>query len=136
MTLQETAREWVKSVAGNHVGANIRRYQWSTYLGELRHNMLGAVSYLQPTEGTVVDANDQFTLVKTSANRFCVVLNALLSEPVTIGSKIGLSFYNLRRFDGSLADGSEDPSSDGCRSFMLTGAETHFPVKWEERYLG
>ncbi len=136
MSLQETAREWVKNVVGNHVGNNIRRYSWSTYLGELRHNMLGAVSYLQPIEGTVVDASDQFTLVKTSANKFCVILNALLSEPVVIGSKIGVKFYNLRRFDGSLADGGEDPSIDGCRSFMLTGSETLFPVKWEERYLG
>lgn len=136
MSLQEAAREWVKNVVGNHVGNNIRRYSWSTYLGELRHNMLGAVSYLQPIEGTVVDASQQFTLVKTSANKFCVILSALLSVPVEIGSKIAVHLYNLRRFDGTLADGSEDASVDGCRTMMLTGCETLFPVKWEERYLG
>ena len=136
MSLKDIARDWVKSVIGNHVGSNIRRYEWTTYVGELRHNMLGAVAYLLPIEGTVVDANEQFTLVKVSANKFCVILTTLLSEPVAIGSKIAVKFYNLRRFDGSLADGSEDPSIDGCRTVMLTGSETLFPVKWEDRYLG
>lgn len=136
MSLKDIARDWVKNVISNHVGKNIRRYEWTTYVGELRHNMLGAVAYLLPIEGTVVDANEQFTLVKISANKFSVILTTLLSEPVAIGSKIAVKFYNLRRFDGSLADGSEDPSIDGCRTVMLTGSETLFPVKWEDRYLG
>lgn len=136
MSLKDTARDWVKSVISTHLGSNIRRYEWTTYVGELRHNMLGAVAYQLPIEGTVVDANDQFTLVKISANKFSVILSALLSEPVAIGSKIAVKFYNLRRFDGSLADGSEDASVDGCRSFTLTGTETMFPVQWEDRYLG
>lgn len=136
MSLKDIARDWVKSVIGQHVGSNIRRYECTTYVGELRHNMLGAVAYLLPIEGTVVDANEQFTLVKISANKFCVILTTLLSEPVAIGTKIAVKFYNLRRFDGSLADGSEDPSIGGCRTVMLTGSETLFPVKWEDRYLG
>lgn len=136
MSLKDVARDWVKSVIDRHVGSNIRRYEWTTYVGELRHNMLGAVAYLLPIEGTVVDANEQFTLVKISANKFSVILTALLSERVAVGSKIAVRFYNLRRFDGSLADGSEDPSVDGCRTVMLTGTKTLFPVKWEDRYLG
>lgn len=136
MSLQDKAREWIKTVVANHLGKNIRRYHWSTYVGELRHNTLGGVSYLQPIEGTVVDANEQFTLVKTGLSNFCIILSALLSEPVAIGAKIAVKFYQLRRFDGSLADGSEDRSINGTRVMALTGAETIFPVKWEDRYLG
>jgi hypothetical protein len=136
MSLKDIARDWVRNVISNHVGSNIRRYEWTTYVGELRHNMLGAVAYLLPIEGTVVDANEQFTLVKISANKFSVILTTLLSEPVAVGLKIAVKFYNIRRFDGSLADGSEDASVDGCRNIMLTGTETLFPVKWEDRYLG
>jgi hypothetical protein len=136
MSLKDSARDWLKKVVGNHVGKNIRRYEFATYLGEVRHNSLGGVGYLQPIEGTVVDASDLFTLVKTSTNKFCVILSSLLSAPVDIGVKVSVQFYNLRRFDGTLADGSEDASIDGCRTVMLTGTETKFPVKWEGRYLG
>lgn len=136
MSLKDSARNWLKTVAGKHVGKNSRRYEYTSYLGELRHNSLGGVGYLQPIEGTVVDASDMFTLVKTSANKFCVILNSLLSAPVEIGAKVAVTFYNLRRFDGSLADGSEDPATGGTRTVMLTGIETKFPVNWEGRYLG
>lgn len=136
MSLKDSARDWIKTVIGNHVGSNIRRYDWTTYVGELRRNMLGAVAYHLPIEGTVVDANEQFTLVKVSANKFTIILSSLLSEPVVVGSKIAVKFYQVRRFDGTMADGSDDPSVDGCRTFTLTGTETLFPVKWEDRYMG
>jgi hypothetical protein len=136
MSLKDSARDWVKSVVNKHLGSNIRQWQSTTYVGELRHNMYGGVAYLPPLQGTVVDESEQFTLVKLSANKFCVILSALLSEPVAIGSKIAVKFYQLRRFDGSLADGGEDPHVDGCHTFALTGAETFFPVQWEDRYLG
>lgn len=136
MSLKQTAEIWLKSVVSNHVGKNIRRYSWATYLGEVRHNSLGGITYLLPREGKVVDINDQFTLVKTGATEFRVISNELLSQAVNVGDKIGLSFYKLKRFDGTAADGSEDPSDGGVRSIMLTGASTKFPVKWEDRYLG
>ena len=135
MSLKDSARDWVKSVVNKHLGSNIRQWQSTTYVGELRHNTYGGVAYLPPLQGTVVDESEQFTLVKLSPNKFCVILSALLSEPVAIGSKIGVKFYQLRRFDGSLADGGEDAPVDGCRSFTLTGTETLFPVQWEDRYL-
>jgi hypothetical protein len=136
MTLNLNVAEWVKSVAAKHLGANIRRYSWSKYLGEVHHNALGGISFLRPCEGKVVDANEEVTLVKISASTFCVVSNGLLSKPVTLGDKIAMSFYKLKRFDGSAADGTDDPSLDGCIRMTLTGTETYFPVNWEGRYLG
>lgn len=136
MSLKLEAEQWLRSVAINHVGANICRYTWTSYFGEIRHNALGGVTYLSPCEGKVVDASNKFTLVKTGANAFCVVLADLLSQPVNVGDKIALSFYKLKRFDGSAADGSEDAAVGGCRTISLTGAETLFPVRWESRHLG
>lgn len=136
MSLKPDADQWLRVIAPTHVGANIRRFTWTSYLGEVRHNTLGGITYLSPCEGKVVAANDRFTLVKTSANSFCLVLTELLSLPVAIGDKIALTFYKLRRFDGTAADGSDDTSVDGIRTFSLTGAETLFPVRWEDRYLG
>lgn len=136
MNLKEIARDWVKTVVGAHVGKNIRSYKFTTYLGEVGHNALGGVSYLQPAEGKVVEQSEDFTLIKTGPATFCIVKTPLLSEPVAIGDKVNLKFYQLRRFDGTAADGSDDPSHSGSRTIMLTGVQTYFPVKWEGRYLG
>ena len=102
----------------------------------MHYNTLGGIIYLQPCEGKVVDANEQFTLVKTVSSRFCVVSTDLLSKSVELGDKIAMSFYKLKRFDGTAADGTDDPSVCGARQISLTGTSTMFPVKWEGRYLG
>lgn len=135
MSLKDIAREWVRSVAANYLGRNIRRYTFSTYVGEISHNSLGGLNYLGPQEGTVAEVSDQFTLLKVSANSFCVILNSLLSQPVNAGAKVRIEGYQLRRFDGSLADGSEDPAGEGVKTITLTGTQTMFPVNWEGRYL-
>ena len=136
MNLKETARTWLQSILRNHIASNVRNFTWASYFGDTQHNSLGGINYLSNQEGKVVDANDQFTLVKTKPTSFVVVLTSLLSQPVNIGDKIGMSFYKLKRFDGTAADGQEDPSDGFSRLIMLTGAKTFFPVKWEGRYLG
>jgi hypothetical protein len=136
MSLKDKAAAWLKTVVAAQLASNARRYSWSTWTGEVRVNALGGVTYLDPQEGKVVDASDEFLLVKTSPNNFCVVLKELLTEEPAIGAKVRMEFYQVRRFDGTKADGSEDAASNGCRSFMLAGAHSQFPVKWEGRYLG
>lgn len=136
MSLKQQAEIWLRTVVSKHLGSNIRRYKWSSYLGEVSHNSLGGISFLPSCEGKVAEVSDEFTLVKTAASCFCVVSNALLGQPVAEGDKIGLTFYKPKRFDGTKADGSDDPSEGGVRTVMLTGAASLFPVKWEGRYLG
>lgn len=135
MSIKDQAIAWVRSVAGNHLPHTARNYRVATYLGLTEHNALGGIATLQPTEGKIVDANDVFTLLKESGSRFVVVHNGLLSQPVSVGDKVRMSFYQLRRFDGSLANGSEDAAVGGIRSIALTGAKSIFPVKWEGRYI-
>lgn len=135
MSMKDQAAAWLRSVVSRHVAANIRRFTWRTYVNEIRHNMLGGVTYLSPAEGKVVDHNDQFTLVKTGPKEFDVILTSLLTAPVNIGDKVRIEYHELRRFDGKLADGSEDVSPDGIRTVILGRVETYFPVKWEDRYL-
>lgn len=137
MNLKETARDWARTVVGRHIGRNIRRYDLATYVGVAGHNMMGYMAYLGPQEGNVVEVGEQFSLVKTSSNKFLAILNTLLTQPLVVGEKVRVAGYQLRRFDGTLADGSEDAANaDGCRSMVIGGAETQFPVKWQGRYLG
>lgn len=135
MSLKEKARDWIKTVVAPHIGKNIRSFKWSTYTGEMGHNQLGGVIFLQPAEGKVVEKDDEFTLIKTGPANFTVIVTGLLSDPVTVEDKVTVKFYQPRRFDGTAADGSEDPSTNGSRTIMLTGVKTLFPAKWEGRYL-
>ena len=136
MNLKDQARNWIKTVVGSHLGRNIRTFKFVTYTGETSHNQLGGVSYLMPAEGKVVEQGEDFTLIKTGPGSFTIVVSKLLSEPVALEDKVAVTFYKLRRFDGTAADGTDDSSVDGCRTMMLTGVETRFPVTWEGRYLG
>jgi hypothetical protein len=134
--LQIKSQTFVKQHAVGHLAANARRYTWRTWTAEPNHNILGGVSYLLPTEGTVVVSDSEFTLVKTGRSTFDVILTSLLSAAVNVGDKVALKYYQLRRFDGTKADGSDDPLINGCRTFSLTGASSLFPVMWDRRYLG
>lgn len=133
MSLATQAAEWLKSFAVNHLPSTARRYSWKTFVNEVTHNNLGGVRFLSPSEGKVVEINDQFVAVKEKGATFVIVERALLSQDVGLGDKIGLSFYKLKRFDGLNPDGSEDPAVGGMRSFMLTGGRTRLPVIWEGR---
>ncbi len=129
------ASEWINSVIGPHLGAR-RNCTWSAYLGQAQTNSLGGITYLLPCEGKVLETGEEFTLLKITLKRFLVIANALLDKPVNVGDKVALKFYGLKRFDGTAADGADDPAVGNVRSFALTGAQTLFPVKWPGRYLG
>lgn len=135
MSTKEIAKTWLRNRVHNFVGANIRQWKWTSYVGEIAHNTLGGIVELNPIEGKVVDIADGFVLLKVTANTFHVTSESLLTQPVDVGDKVKFEFYQRRRFDGLKADGSEDPAKDGFVSFMLTGTKTYFPATWEGRYI-
>ena len=94
------------------------------------------MSYLSPCEGKVLEIGEDFTLVKVTLKRYQVIANNLLDKPVHVGDKVALTFYKLKRFDGTAADGADDAAVGNIHSFALTGAATLFPVTWPGRYLG
>lgn len=134
MSQKETARAHFRNVLSKLDVS--RRVSFKIYVKEPQVNSLGGINFYSPIEGKVVDQSDGFTTVKVSMSEYTVVQTDLLNQPVEVDSKIALSFYKLRRFDGSAADGSEDAAIGGCRTISLTGAKTFFPVNWEGRYLG
>jgi hypothetical protein len=128
------AKEWLQSVIRNHLGANIRRYKFKIWVAGVNHNSLGGVITLAPLEGKVAEVGDEYTLIKQGPSEVCVVRTDLLDTNVSVGDKIACKFFELRRFDGKLSNGSQDDDGSGCISFMLTGAKTYLPVMWDGRY--
>lgn len=127
-------RQWLTARAHSHLGSNIRSFKWTSWLGQPKNNTLGGLSFLRPQEGKVVEMDDDLVLIKTKPSEFCVVARDLLNTQIEIDSKVKLSFYDLRDFDGLKSDGSEDPADGrGFKSYMLTGAKTLMPAIWGER---
>lgn len=131
MRIEIPAAEFARAALPTYCAKGSRSYTYRTYTGARGYNALGGVNYLRPSEGVVVEQSQRWTAVKTGRNTFDLVNSDLMGSPVKVGDKIALTFYQLRRFDRKLADGSEDPSVNGCRSMMLTGVETQFPVCWD-----
>jgi len=135
MSLRNIVSAWLRSVIANHLGLNVKSYKFRVYADEPSHNMLGGVSFLDPAQGKVCETDEAWTLIKKKPSEFDVIQTNLLSEPVCPGDTVAITYYQLRRFDGSRADGSDDPPVNGMKTFMLTGAKTLLPVKWQGRYL-
>lgn len=135
----QDAKSWLNARASQHLPRTARRYQFRTWIGEAIHNMLGGITYLRPSEGTVVDQDETFTMIKEKGSMFTVFSTELATPKPAIGDKVVANFYQLRDFQGLSSDGHDDPAETmvggiTCRSFALTGAKTNLPFTWADRY--
>lgn len=133
------ARSWLHARAGQHLPRTARKYQYRTWTGEAKHNMLGGISFLKPAEGTVADQDAEYILIKEKGNQFALLYADLANTPVNTGDKVVATFFQLKDFQGLSSDGSNDPVETlqggfTSRSIALTGAKTNFPYTWEGRY--
>lgn len=135
MTFKERAQAWARKTVPQFLGANISTYNWFHHSFELSHNMLGGISYSGPEEGTILAVEDGMVLMKLSAKKFSVIREEDINAEACIGDKVKITYYEPRRVDGTLADGSEDPrDSSGVRRMMLTGVKVYLPFTFEGRY--
>ena len=134
MNMKQQADEWIRTVARQHLGSNIRRYTWNGYYGQKANaTLLGTQSDFKPVTGTAVSENDDFVLLKLSPNNFFGLSKGLLSEPIAIGSKVQVTPYARRRFDGQplYAPTDVEVSDDGnitTRVFAIGESKSYVPV--------
>lgn len=114
---------WARSVAYRHVGSNIRKAKVLPYTRDPLIGTLGQFD-LKPQEGKVVELSNNWILLKTSLKEFFVAETELLEFIPEVGSKVIITPYARRRFDGMRLD---DPiSSDGFgRVYHLTASVSH-----------
>lgn len=98
---EQAGKAWLRANVSRLVPANTREYKSSTLTLRLGTNMLGMHVDLPPVEGTVVHAGDDFYAVKTARTAFSIVDPTLLPAPLAEGSKVRITPYQRRRFDGT-----------------------------------
>jgi hypothetical protein len=136
MNTKQQADEWIRTVARQHLGANIRRFTWNGYYGQKAIGaLLGTQSDFKPVTGTAVAENDDFVLLKLSPNDFFGVSKGLLSEPVAVGSKVQVTPYARRRFDGQplYAPTKVEQGEAGCTisTYIIGESKSYIPVDKE-----
>lgn len=130
MSKNEQAAAFLRSVVHNHVGSNIRSYTWKTWCCELSHNSLGDTIRYRST-GFIRPATAQ--PVKQAIHRAQGAADGSTGDRRESWVEV---LPTSSRFDGTLADGSEDAVDGEFRTIMLSrGRRSYFPVKWDGRYI-
>lgn len=134
MSKKEDAKNWLRTVAANHLASNARKYTFAVVANEAAINStFGLQVDIKPAEGKVVDGNHEWLLVKTARSEFMVIEKALLllHEVPDIGATIRVTPYHRRRFDGSLVGAPEESvTATGfrSRSFLLGDSDSRIPI--------
>jgi hypothetical protein len=102
-------RERIRLLAPDHLPRNTRHYEYKIYDDK---STLRNFIDPEPFEGIVIDVNDAAILLKTSRTEFAAVDKALTNKQVSVGSKVLVTPYARRRFDGKRAD---TPKEELCR---------------------
>jgi hypothetical protein len=100
-SLETIAKTWLRNNLHRVLGKNIREYRHIWVTNRLGVNSLGLTVDLNPGEGTVIEVNDEFSCIKTSPKTFMLIDNNILREPLVVNSKVVLTPYQRRRFDGT-----------------------------------
>lgn len=94
-----------------HLASNVRRYQYAIIDSTPFPTSLGYKIDVQPFEGKIVEYTDTFMLVKIKPTAFRVVDLELVTDRPAIGTKVCITPYARRRFDGRRVDEPEIETS-------------------------
>ncbi len=103
---QNSAREWVRSVASSHLPRTARSFRVAVYTGEANVNStLGLQIDLAPFEGKVVELTDEWILIKASRGaEFFVAARDIVDTVPELGATVRITPYARRGFDGRRLD--------------------------------
>src|SRR5579859_4639401 len=102
-------QERIRLLASDHMPRNATRYGCTIYDDK---STLSNFIDPEPFEGMVIDVNDVAIFIKTARAGFAAVDKALTNQQVSVGSKVLVTPYARRRFDGKRAD---TPKEELCR---------------------
>ena len=118
----EHAKAWLKNNVLSLVPANSRRYTFGDVSLKLGTNMLGLPADLKSIEGTVIHRDDGFYVVKTGRAEFKFVDPSLLKQELDLDSKVRITPYARRRFNGTLLSDPEKVEDTGTGFISRTYA--------------
>lgn len=101
-----SANDWIRERAYKHVPSNVRTIRYNVFDGRPSVNFLGLRVDPQPIEGTVVESDDSFVMVKKagSRNSFAVFPVDMIETVPPLKKRVRVSPYARKNFDGMRLD--------------------------------
>jgi hypothetical protein len=127
---KNAARAWLQGVVAGHLPRNARQYKFKVYHGGTQHNALGLTTDLMPAEGTLVELSDDWALFKVGRNEFLVCDKDLMEVMPEVGTKVRVTPYARRRFDGQRLDAPTESVTDGVKfkTFIIGETVSRLPI--------
>lgn len=123
------------SLVAGHIPRNVRSYKYRVYDDQPHSSTLGFALDPQPFDGKVIAVTDMAIVVKLKPSEFAVLDPSLVASIPDEGTKVHVTPYARRRFDGLRADTPEERtemSSDGVpftiKSYVLGSAPAKLPI--------
>ena len=120
---------WLQANVHRLIPCNLSRYRHGPVALKLGKNILGLSVDLSVIEGTVVHCDPQFYIIKCGRAEFKYVDPAILRDPLVEGSKVRITPYRRRRFNGTLFTEPESIENHGAymtRTIVI--GQTHAPI--------
>ena len=133
---RQRAHQWLSTLVGPYLARGQRDFSFRLYEGEGITRTGEGMMFLSPAQGEVIGVSPEFIALRTGETRFDVITARSLEQPLSIGQKVKLRYYDMRRFDGSrvsadldLVDESAGPSS------VADVLRVRLPIAWPGRPL-
>lgn len=127
----QPAVTWLQANIHNLIPRNVNQYRHGPLALKLGTNSIGLAVDLSVAEGTVVFCSPDFYILKTGRAEFKYVDPAILREALIEGSKVRITPYRRRRFNGTLMSEPERIEKDGAcvvRTYEIGKRHADIPV--------
>ena len=123
------------TLLGPHIPKNVRQYKWKFFDGTFPRGAFGFHFDPQPFEGKIVVKTEEATIIKVKPSEFYILDRQLITDDLPEGTRVKVTPYARRRFDGLRADTPEErieKYADGTqfvvKTHVLGSAPAPLPV--------
>lgn len=133
---RQRAHLWLSTLVGPYLGQGRRDFSFRLYEGEGITRTGEGMMFLSPARGEVIGISPEFIALRTGETRFDVITIQSMDQPLLMGQRVRLRYYDMRRFDGSRvsADLDMETESQGA-SAVADVLRVRFPINWPGRAL-
>lgn len=121
---EKLAKNWLRSNVRANIPANAKTYRFTTLTNRSCTSSMGFKIDHSDFTGTVIESNPDFMVVKSGRTEFVIIDPKVLREELHEGSKVSITPYARRHFDGRrLTDPAPVTAPSGLRlSVTIIGA--------------
>lgn len=133
---RQRAHQWLSTLVGPYLPRGKRDFSFRLYEGEGITRTGEGMMFLSPAQGEVIGVSPEFIALRTGETRFDVITAPSVEQPLSIGQRVKLRYYDMRRFDGSRVSADLDLVDESAgQSAVADVLRVRLPIAWPGRAL-